>query len=81
MQVHYTDEVYRAHDGVRDPLRWSRFTTGKFLAGAMLIAFVTVWLAGREPQAQVAGLGLEVGSHVAATAVRMSIAIAESEAP
>ena len=68
-QVHYSDQVYR-RDGIRDPFRWARFSEPRFLALGAMVVLIMIAASARDPGAAIAGDGLEVGSHVAAEAVR-----------
>ena len=77
MQVHYTDQVYRADDGIRDPLRWSRFSNPRFVAIGLALVLLLVFAAGRDPRANVAGQGVDAGSHVAGSAVRIALTLGD----
>lgn len=68
-EVYYADEVYR-RDGIRDPFRWARFSEPRFLALGGFLVLIMILAGARDPRAAVAGEALEVGSHVAAEAVR-----------
>ena len=72
-QVHYADQVYRS-DGIRDPFRWARFSEPRFLAMGAFVVLILILSGARDPRARTAGDALEVGSHVAAEAVRTASA-------
>lgn len=68
-RVYYADVVYR-DDGIRDPFRWARFSEPRFLTLGAVLILVLIAASARDTRAGVAGDALEVGSHVAAEAVR-----------
>ncbi len=72
-QVHYADEVYRHHDGIRDPMAWSRFTGAKFMGGALLVALVVIIVGGSQTGPNPARQGIDAAYQVGGTAVGMAL--------
>ncbi len=74
--VYYTDEVYRAHDGIRDRFDWARFSNPRFVTTGLILVLALVVVAGQDRTARVRGRAVEVGAHVAAESVRTAAAVA-----
>lgn len=70
-QVYHSDEVYRHHDGIRDPMGWARFSSGKFLVGALLATLVIVIVGGSRTGPNPVRDGIDTAMHVGGTAVAL----------
>lgn len=68
MEVYYTDKAYR-DDGIRDPMRWSRFSGLRFVLGGSALVLVAVLASGSDGEARVRGVAVDTAAQVASTAV------------